>query len=84
VIRFRGHDSLGNRIVGIGITAETFSQMLQGKSIVVDLVHNGVPKVKLILRGGKDEAAITRDLQESIGQHTGIHVDPALIRRKQG
>lgn len=80
MISFRAHDAEGG-VIGIGITLKTWNDLLQGKVVPVDLTRLGIPGVKLMVVGGKDEVSITRDLQQYIGRETGVHIPPGLITR---
>jgi hypothetical protein len=80
MIKFSTQEN-GTRIIGLGITQGTYSQMLHGQVMQVDLTQLGIPGHKLLILAGKDELSITRDLQEHIGEATKMHVDPAAILR---
>jgi len=81
---FSGRDAQGNKIVGIGIVKKTYSRLLEGEMLVVDLSRLGIPKTKLVILGGTDDAEISRHLQNTITQRTKVHVDPAAIIHKAG
>lgn len=81
-MRFNGTDADGKRIVGVGITRETYEEMLRGQAMVVDLEQLGVPGAKLVILAGSNDVALTKDIQRFIGERTKVYVDLAAIIQK--
>lgn len=77
--RFNGIDSDGNRVIGIGLTQPTYSKMLQGEMMTVDLWKIGVPGVKLIIVAGRNEVEIAKHLEHTMNERTNVVVDPRMI-----
>ena len=83
MIKFGAHDLDGNQIAGIGVTAQTFQEMLRGKTLQVELLDLGLPKCKLLIVAGRDNLEVARNVQAVLGEAAHASVDDALIIRKR-
>jgi len=79
--RFSGTDAEGKRVVGVGITHQSYSRMLQGEITVVDLEPLGVPGVRLMLVAGPDEPAIALRLRDNMSSRTNVELYPGLVMK---
>jgi hypothetical protein len=73
VIKGVGRAGDGTPVVLLGLTGENMTRLMADEPIVVDLAEMGLPGMKIVLVGGKDEATMAAELRGCITPLTTIH-----------
>lgn len=60
-------ESNGQTIVVLGLSGENMTRLMADEPIAIQLADLGLPPLKILLMGGRTEAAITAQLTQKFG-----------------